>query len=57
MAVGLGIIDNVGEAKKLIPASKTFKPNGKNKPVYDRNYQVYKTLYANNKKAFASLNG
>ncbi len=57
MAVGLGIIDDVGEAKKLIPASKTFKPNGKNKPVYDRNYQVYKTLYANNKKAFASLNG
>jgi xylulokinase len=57
MAVGLGIIDNVGEAKKLIPASKTFKPNAENKAVYDRNYEVYKTLYANNKKAFASLNG
>ena len=57
MAVGLGIIDNVGEAKKLIPASKTFKPDGRNKAVYDRNYEVYKTLYANNKKAFASLNG
>ena len=57
MAVGLGIIDNVGDAKKLIPASKTFKPDGRNKAVYDRNYEVYKTLYANNKKAFASLNG
>ena len=56
MAVGLGIIDNVGEAKKLIPASKVFKPDGRNKSVYDRNYEVYKTLYANNKKAFASLN-
>lgn len=57
MAVGLGIIDNVGEAKKLIPASKTFKPDSTDKAVYDRNYEVYKTLYANNKKAFAALNG
>ena len=56
MAVGLGIIDNVGDAKKLIPASKTFKPNAENKAVYDRNYEAYKTLYANNKKAFATLN-
>ncbi|MBR4451177.1 MAG: FGGY-family carbohydrate kinase [Clostridia bacterium] len=57
MAVGLGIIDNVGDAKKLIPATKTFKPDGRNKSVYDRNYEVYKTLYANNKKAFSALNG
>ena len=57
MAVGLGIIDNVGDAKKLIPASKTFKPDSTYKAVYDRNYEVYKTLYANNKKAFAALNG
>ena len=57
MAVGLGIIDNVGDAKKLIPASKTFKPDSTDKAVYDRNYEVYKTLYANNKKAFAALNG
>jgi len=57
MAVGLGIIDNVGEAKKLIPASKSFTPDGKNKAVYDKNYEVYKTLYKNNKEAFAALNG
>lgn len=57
MAAGLGIIKDVGEAKKLIPASKTFKPNAQNKAVYDRNYEVYKTLYTNNKKAFAALNG
>lgn len=57
MAVGLGVIKDVGEAKKLIPAVKTFKPDLANKPVYDRNFAVYKTLYANNKDAFKALNG
>lgn len=57
MAVGLGVIDDVSHAKRLIPAKKTFIPNEKNKEVYDRNYEVYKTLYKNNKKAFAALNG
>ena len=57
MAVGLGMIESVADAKKLIPAKKTFKPNAENKEVYDRNYEVYKTLYANNKKAFKALNG
>ena len=57
MAVGLGMIESVADAKKLIPASKTFKPNAANKDVYDSNYEVYKTLYANNKKAFKALNG
>lgn len=57
MAVGLGMLDNVANAKKLIPAKKTFKPNAANKKVYDRNYEVYKTLYKNNKEAFKALNG
>ena len=57
MAVGLGIIDDVSHAKRLIPAKKTFIPNEKNKEVYDRNYEVYKTLYKNNKDAFKALNG
>ncbi len=57
MAVGLGVIDDVAHAKRLIPAKKTFIPNPKNKEVYDRNYEVYKTLYKNNKNAFKALNG
>ena len=57
MAVGLGMIGEVAEAKKLIPASKTFKPNKANREIYDRNYEVYKTLYKNNKEAFKALNG
>lgn len=56
MAVGLGVISDVSKAKKLIPAKKTFKPNPANKAVYDKNFEVYKTLYKNNKDAFKSLN-
>ncbi|MBO5410853.1 MAG: FGGY-family carbohydrate kinase [Clostridia bacterium] len=57
MAVGLGEIKDVAQAKKLIPAKKTFRPNPDNKAVYDKNYEVYKTLYKNNKEAFKTLNG
>ena len=57
MTVGLGMIGDISEAKKLIPVKKTFKPNAADKPVYDRNYAVYKELYANNKKAFKAING
>ena len=57
MAVGLGVLDDISQAKKLIPAKKTFRPNPANKEVYDRNYAVYKTLYKNNKEAFKALNG
>ena len=56
MAVGLGVLDDISQAKKLIPAKKTFKPNPANKEAYDRNYAVYKTLYKNNKEAFKALN-
>ena len=57
MAAGLGVIDDINQAKKLIPVRKTFKPDGKNKAVYDKNYAVYKSLYKCNKEAFAALNG
>lgn len=57
VAVGLGLIDSIDEAKKLIPAKKTFKPNPADKAVYDRNFEVFKNLYKSNKKNFATLNG
>lgn len=57
VAAGLGYIDKIEDAKKLIPASKTFFPNAENKAVYDKAFEVYKTLYKNNKSAFAALNG
>lgn len=57
IAVGVGLIKDLGEAKKLIPAAKTFYPNQANKAVYDRNFAAYKRLYKANKEIFAILNG
>ncbi len=56
IAVGTELIKDLGEAKKLIPAAKTFYPNEANKAVYDRNFAVYKNLYKANKANFAMLN-
>lgn len=57
IAVGSGLIKNIGEAKKLIPAVKTYTPDPKNKEVYDKQYKVFKNLYKANKDNFAALNG
>ncbi len=57
VACGLGIINGVGEAKKLIPVVKTYKPVTSNKPVYDKQFAVFKNLYKSNKANFAALNG
>ncbi len=57
VAVGLGLCPSLQETKSFIPAVKTFKPDMKNKAVYDKYYEVYKSLYAANKKNFAALNG
>lgn len=57
IAVGTGLISDITEAKRFIPAAKIFKPNFAHKAVYDRNYKVYKNLYKSNKENFAILNG
>jgi len=55
--VGLGLLPSLDEAKRMVPAKKTFMPNPAVKPVYDRNYAVFQELYKANKKNFAALNG
>ena len=57
IAVGLGIIPEIKDVKKLIPAKITYHPNRENKAVYDRNYSVFTNLYKSNKKNFQILNG
>ncbi len=56
IAVGLGIIPELKDVKKLIPAKVTYHPNKKNKEVYDRNFKVFTNLYKANKKNFEILN-
>ncbi len=57
IAVGLGLIPDLGHVKSLIPAKYTYHPNTENKAVYDRNFNVFKNLYKCNKENFAILNG
>ena len=57
IAVGSGEINSFGEAKKLIPVVKIYEPDPANKPVYDKQFAVFKKLYQANKKNFAALNG
>lgn len=56
IAVSAGLVGSISEAKRLIPAEKTFTPDMKNKSVYDKNYEVFKQLYKSNKENFKLLN-
>ncbi|MDR2754005.1 MAG: carbohydrate kinase, partial [Oscillospiraceae bacterium] len=55
IAVGKGHIASLQEAKRLVPAVKTFVPNVKNKRAYDRYYAIYTQLYAANKTLFRKM--
>ncbi len=56
MAAGLGIINHIEDAKKLIPVHRTFTPNPENAAIYSRYYPIFQSLYKNNVKAFKGLN-
>lgn len=54
--VGLGGIASFDDVPHSIPIGKTFVPERANGPVYEKNYRVFKSLYADNKRSFAVLN-
>ena len=55
-AVGLGLMQDINEIGAFIPVKKRFRPDRKNKAVYDRNYEVFRKLYKCNKELFGKLN-
>lgn len=55
IAVGMNIVSGFTAAQKLLPPPKHYIPNTANRAVYDRNYQVFKSLYKDNRKSFAQL--
>ena len=57
MAVGLGLVPDLDAVGALIPAAAVFQPNGAHRAVYDKNYSVFKRLYAANRAQFRALNG
>lgn len=56
VAVGSGQIADLTQAAGLIRPAARYTPDPANQALYDRNYKVFKNLYAANKKNFAALN-
>lgn len=55
-AVGLGIINDLEQVKELIRVDRTYIPDPKNRDIYDKQFEVFKSLYYSNKKLFAKIN-
>ena len=55
-AVGLGIMPSFAAAKPLIQVTKTYEPRTEFKPMYDRQFDVFKGLYKKNRTLFNTLN-
>ncbi len=55
-AVGSGLFPDLTQAAAHVKVSGRYEPDAAPKPVYDRNYRVFRQLYASNKKNFALLN-
>jgi xylulokinase len=55
-AVGLGIIQNFSEAKRLIGIRKSYRPRPQYADMYNRNFKVFTRLYERNKTLFKELN-
>ncbi len=54
--VGLGVIGSLERVRDLIAVVKTFRPNKAVKPVYDKNFEVFKNLYRANRNSFKAIN-
>ena len=55
-AVGSGLFPDLAQAASHVKVNGRYTPDAALKPVYDRNYRVFRQLYASNKKNFALLN-
>jgi gluconokinase len=51
----LGLIDSIEEVEKLVPISKTYKPNIENHEVYMKTFEIYERLYLKLKDEFACI--
>ncbi len=56
VGVGLKLIPSLERLKEFVPVVATYKPNPDNAEAYERNYRVFKRLYASNKQNFEMLN-
>ena len=57
MAVSFGMLKDIKDIKRIIQVSAVYRPRPENTAVYDKILPVFQTLYKDNKKSFAALNG
>ncbi len=57
MAVGLGLLPDLGGVGTLIPPERVFRPNGDAQAVYEKSFAVFRRLYRANRDHFRALNG
>lgn len=56
-AAGLGVVEDVAHAKRLVTVARSFQPDPSVAGVYDRMFGVFTQLHRANRKLFARLNG
>jgi xylulokinase len=56
VAIGLGLT-SLDHAKAMVEVEKTFEPIAENRAVYNRQFEIFKRLYHQNRKLFKELNG
>ena len=54
-AAGLSAIKSLDDIRDFIPVSGRFEPDLANKKIYDKYYEIFKKLYASNKKNYRRL--
>ena len=55
VAIGLGLT-NFDHAKEMIKVEKSFEPLLENRDVYERQFEIFKKLYQQNRKLYRELN-
>ena len=57
VGVGLGLLASVEESRSWVEVAATYQPDPSTRAVHQRNFDVFRSLYTNNKKAFSALAG
>ena len=55
-AAGMGWVESLIEAGKLVPVQRCYEPRPEARGIYDERFEVFKGLYARNKGLFGALN-
>jgi len=56
IGIGSGVIPSADKVSEFIKVKKIYTPYPDLKPIYDKNYSVFKKLYKANKKLYKELN-